>query len=95
MPINALGEIGLEQFTIDIEQVDGGTLVERFTSLVSERDDVKRKMARYVDQCRARLADLERQLRHGIATIAEGTESIQDEIADAFRPETKERGEAA
>ena len=44
-------DIGLEEFVLDISEMDAGIVLEKFEKLVSESDNVKNKIKHYLGKC--------------------------------------------
>jgi len=55
-----MGEIGLENFVLPIDNINAAGLISAFKSLQAESGTVRRKMEDYINVCRSRLDELRR-----------------------------------
>jgi len=49
--VGIMKDIGLEEFVLDISEMDAGIVLEKFEKLVSESDNVKNKIKHYLGKC--------------------------------------------
>jgi colanic acid/amylovoran biosynthesis protein len=54
-----MDEIGLKDYCLPIDKIDGDLLIEAFERLVTNRQEVKQKMSTYMNTCQERLSCLQ------------------------------------
>lgn len=65
-----MGEIGIGNLVLRIDQVDGPAMIRVFEELVAQEQTVRQRMKTYVATCRRRLVELDRELAQVLGTAA-------------------------